>query len=220
MINPLRRGGLLAVALLVAVSTACNVESPSAPVRTGAVSTIASPEGATNAQDLLGGLVGTVGGVVGGLTNTLGLTSANGVLRRTPLARDITVRKTIGRKGGVLSIPAAGVTVVVPAGALDRDTEIKMTARAGSLLAYDFEPHGVTFKVPLVFNQSLNGTNVGLLSPLGLKLGYYSDPSLLGKTTALVSEVLQGVTSILTRTFTAPIKHFSGYLVICGRSDE
>jgi hypothetical protein len=220
MINPLRRCGLLAVALLVAVSTACNVESPSAPVRADPASAIASPEGAPAAQDLLGGLVGTVGGVVGGLTNTLGLTSTNGVLRRTPLAQSITVRKTIGRKGGVLSIPAAGVTVVVPAGALDRDTEIKMTARAGSLLAYDFEPHGVTFKVPLVFNQSLNGTNVGLLSPLGLKLGYYSDPSLLGTTTALVSEVLQGVTSILTRTFTAPIKHFSGYLVICGRSDE
>jgi hypothetical protein len=78
----------------------------------------------------------------------------------------------------------------------------------------------VTFKVPLVFNQSLNNTNVGLLTPLSLKLGYYSDPSLLGKTTALVSEIVQGLTSILTRTFTAPIKHFSGYVVMTGRVSE
>jgi hypothetical protein len=171
-------------------------------------------------QNLLGGLLGTVTGTVGALTNTLGLTNANGVLRTKPLAKAITVKKTIGRQGGSLSIKEAGVTVIVPSGALDRDTEITMTARAGYLLAYDFEPHGVTFKVPLVFNQSLNNTNVGLLSPLALKLGYYENPSLLGKTTALVSEVLQGVTSILTRTFTAPIKHFSGYIVICGRAGE
>ena len=111
---------------------------------------------------------------------------------------------------------SAGVSVVVPTGALNSDTKITMTARAGSLLAYDFEPHGVTFNVPLVFNQSLNGTNAGLLSPLGLKLGYYSDPSLLGKTTAIVSELVTGLTSILTRTFTAPIKHFSGYVIVCG----
>jgi hypothetical protein len=218
MISALRRSGLLAAALLVVLSTACNVDSPSAPRSASPAPELAvSPPGAPAAQDLLGGLIG---GTVGTLTNTLGLTSANGILRSKPLPYPITVRKTIGRSGGVLSIAAAGVTVVVPAGALNGDTQITMTARAGSLLAYDFEPHGVVFNVPLVFTQNLNGTNAGLLSPLGLKLGYYSDPSLLGKTTALVSELLQGVTSLLTRTFTAPIKHFSGYVVICGRSDE
>jgi hypothetical protein len=216
MISALRRGGLLAVALLFVVSTACT-DSPSAPRPAGPAPEIVLPADGAPAQDLLGGLLG---GTVGALTNTLGLTSANGILRRTPLANPITVRKTIGRSGGVLSIPAAGVTVIVPAGALDEDTEITMTARAGLLLAYDFEPHGVTFKAPLLLKQSLNGTNAGLLSPLGLKLGYYSDPSLLGKTTALVSEIVTGLTSILTRTFTAPIKHFSGYVIICGRSDE
>jgi hypothetical protein len=215
MTTALRRAGLMAVALFLLVSSACTTDHTVAPTALTAPSTVTAPElGAPEAShDLLGGLVGTV-------TNTLGLTSRNGVLRTTPLPYAITVRKTIGRDGGTLNIPAAGATVIVPAGALDRDTEITMTARAGSLLAYDFAPHGVAFKVPLVFNQSLNGTNVGLLSPLALKLGYYSDPSLLGKTTALVSEVIGGLTSILTRTFTAPIKHFSGYVVICGFYDE
>jgi hypothetical protein len=216
MIRALRRGGLLAAALLLVVPTACT-DSPSAPRPAGRLPEIALPADGAPDQSLLGGLLG---GTVGALTNTLGLTSANGILRREPLAYPITVRKTIGRSGGVLSIPAAGVSVIVPAGALNADTEITMTARAGYLLAYDFAPHGVSFNVPLVFNQSLDGTNAGLLSPLGLKLAYYSDPSLLGKTTALVSEVIDGLTSILTRTFTAPIKHFSGYVIICGRSDE
>ena len=221
MLISLRRAGLLSVALLTLLSTACstdNVAAPSAPTAVVPPSSLQPTDGAS--QDLLGGLLGTVTGTVEAVTGTLGLTNANGVLRTQPLSQPITVRKTIGRAGGSLSIPAAGITVTVPYGALDRDTEITMTARAGYLLAYDFAPHGVTFNVPLVFRQSLNNTNAGLLSPLGLKLAYYEDPSLLGKTTALVSELITGVTSILSRTFTAPIKHFSGYVIVCGRSDE
>jgi hypothetical protein len=221
MLISLRRAGLLSVALLVLVSTACGTEAvvaPSAPTTVVQAPSMQPSSGAS--QDLLGGLLGVVTGTVDAVTSTVGLTNANGVLRTQPLSAPITVRKTIGRSGGTISIPAAGISVTVPYGALDRDTEITMTARAGYLLAYDFAPHGVTFNVPLVFRQSLSNTTVGLLSPLALSLGYYEDPSLLGKTTALVSEVISGVTSILTRTFTAPIKHFSGYIIICGRSDE
>src|ERR1700716_1106905 len=130
MMTVLRRGGLLAVALLVLVSTACNVDSPASPAAQAAPATeLAAPVASPASQDLLGGVLGTVGAV----TNALGLTNATGVLRTTPLASSITVRKTIGRNGGVLSIPQAGVLVLVPRGALDQDTEITMTARAGSL---------------------------------------------------------------------------------------
>ena len=45
----------------------------------------------------------------------------------------------------------------------------------------------------------------------------YSDPGLLGQLTATVSELLGGVTNLLSWTFTAPINHFSGYIVLCGR---
>ena len=204
MSTRIRRAGLLAVALLIGVSAACNTERTSAPA------TLAAPAAS---HDLLGGLVGTV-------TNTLSLTKATGLLRTTPLAAPITVSRTIGYWGGTLAIPEAGVTVVVPVGALTKDTQITMTARAGSLVAYDFDPHGITVAKPLAFTQSLKGTNVSLLTVLQLKLGYYSDPSLLGQTTALVSEVVSGVGSLLTGTFTAPIKHFSGYVVICGLTDE
>ena len=69
-----------------------------------------------------------------------------------------------------------------------------------------------------MFNQSLRGTNVTLLQVPFLRLGYYSDPGLLGAVTATVSDLLGGVTDLLGWSFTAPIKHFSGYIVTCGRT--
>jgi hypothetical protein len=194
----IRRLATLALTLAVA---ACSADSPTAPATLSAQSAVSS-------NDLLGGLLGTV-------TNVLGLT-VNGIQRKTPLAAPITVTKTIGWEGGYLSIPEAGVSVIVPVGALSSPTQISMTARAGSLVAYDFAPHGVTFARPLVFTQNVRMTNAGLLS--SLKLGYYSDPSLLGATTAVVSELISGVLSTLTGTFTAQIRHFSGYVMTCGRS--
>ena len=92
-----------------------------------------------------------------------------------------------------------------------------MTARAGTLVAYDFAPHGITFAKPLVFSQQLRGTNATLLSAPFLGLGYYKDASLLTKTGGLVSELLGGAVNTLTWTFTSTIPHFSGYIVTCGR---
>jgi hypothetical protein len=152
--------------------------------------------------------------LLGTLTSLL---SMNGVQRTTPLAAPITVSKVIGSAGGTLAIPEAGVTVTVPQGALAQATTITMTARAGSLLAYDFAPHGITFAKPLVFTQQLRGTNASLLTAPLLQLGYYSDASLLTKTGAVVSELLGGVLSTLSWTFTAPISHFSGYILCSGR---
>jgi hypothetical protein len=220
MNTSIRRFATLALTLAVAscsndrtIAPASTLTAPSAaPTAAPMAAPMAAPTAAPSG-DLLGGLVGT-------LTNTLGLTSANGLLRTKPLPVPITVSKTIDSRGGTLSIPAAGVTVVVPRGALSEPTVITMTARAGSLVAYDFAPHGITFAKPLVFNQLLRGTNATILSAPFLKLAYYSDPSLLGATTALVSELITGVGSLLTGTFTAPIKHFSGYLVACGRGAE
>jgi hypothetical protein len=201
MPSPIRRIGALALALTLA---ACSADQVSAPTQMNAAPADAQ-------SGLLGGLLGTVTGV-------LHLTTTDAVQRTTPLAAPITVTKEIGYFGGTLSIPEAGVTVIVPRGALMRTTTITMTARAGSLLAYDFSPTGTTFYKPLVFNQSLKGTNVTLLQVPLLRLGYYSDPGLLGELTATVADLLGGVTDLLSWTFTAPIKHFSGYVVMCGRS--
>ena len=158
-----------------------------------------------------------LGGLTGGLTSLVGV---NGLQRTTPLAAPITVTKAIGPEGGTLSIPQAGVTVTVPRGALTTTTTITMTARAGSLVAYDFAPHGVVFARPLVFSQQLRGTNATLLSAPLLGLGYYEDPSLLSRSGGLVSELLGGAVNTLSWTFTSTIPHFSGYIVTCGRRGE
>jgi hypothetical protein len=148
---------------------------------------------------------------------TTSLLAMNGLQRTTPLAAPITVSKAIGAEGGTLAIPAAGVTVVVPKGALATTTTITMTARAGSLVAYDFAPHGVVFAKPLVFRQQLRGTDATILKAPLLGLGYYTDAGLLSSTGGLIAEVLGGAVDLLSWTFTSSIPHFSGYIVTCGR---
>lgn len=197
MTPTLRRLAALVLGALTVVS--CGVEPPTLPQLQQ------SPPDAP-ASDLLGGLTSLIG--------------VNGLQRTSPLAVPITVTKEIGVEGGTLSIPQAGVTVTVPRGALARTTTITMTARAGSLVAYDFAPHGVVFAKPLVFSQQLRGTNATLLGAPLLGLGYYEDPSLLGKTGGLVSELLRGTVNTLSWTFTSSIPHFSGYIVTCGRRGE
>jgi len=152
--------------------------------------------------------------LLGGVTSLVGM---NGLQRTTPLAVPITVSKAIGADGGTLAIPEAGVTVTVPRGALAATTTITMTARAGTLVAYDFAPHGITFAKPLVFSQQLRGTNATLLNAPLLRLGYYENANLLTRTGGLVSELLGGAVNTLTWTFTSTIPHFSGYIVTCGR---
>ena len=197
MIASIRRTSILLLGLVAVAS--CSESRPTEPVVPIAPTAAASP-------DLLGGVVGTV-------TNLIVVPA---VQRTTPIAESITVSKAIGSAGGTLSIPAAGVTVVVPKGALASSTVITMTARAGYLVAYDFAPHGITFAKPLSFTQSLSGTNLTLLQAPFLKLGYYTDPSLLGKTVATVSELLGGTVNSLSWSFSSKINHFSGYILTCG----
>jgi hypothetical protein len=189
---------LAALALGVVTLASCAGDAPTSPPR------LESSGPATS-------LVGTLLGV------TSSLLSMDGLQRTKPLAAPITGSKAIGSAGGTISIPAAGVTVVVPKGALKRTTTITMTARAGSLVAYDFAPHGITFAKPLQFKQQLKGTNASLLSAPLLSLGYYTDGGLLTQTGGLVSELLGGVVDVLTWSFKASIPHFSGYIVTCGR---
>ena len=152
--------------------------------------------------------------LLGTVTSLVGM---NGLQRTKALPKAITVSKSIGAEGGTLEIPEAGVTVTIPRGALAAKTKITMTARAGTLVAYDFAPHGITFAKPLVFSQKLRGTNASLLSASLLRLGYYEDPSLLSRAGGVVTQLLGGVVDTLSWTFTSTIPHFSGYMVTCGR---
>jgi hypothetical protein len=153
--------------------------------------------------------------------NVLGSPATVGVVTRdVPLQTSQSASATIGAFGGSLRLPGAGLTVIVPPFAVASPTRMTVTAVAGNQVAYEFEPHGIHFVVPLVVTQNLNGTSAlsdGLLpKPVyGAYFASLSDLDPLGGT-ALVSELLNTSVSLLTRTATFPVFHFSGYLIATG----
>jgi hypothetical protein len=90
-----------------------------------------------------------------------------------------------------------------------------VTAVAGSVVAYEFEPHGTHFNVPLLFRQQLRGTNhrSGDL----VQGAYFADSSQLGTSSAFVDELLDTSVDLGTNEATFAIHHFSGYMLASGR---
>lgn len=152
-------------------------------------------------------------GLLGDLLGSL--TEKNVLRRQVALTQDITVSKRIGRRGGTIEIPAAGFTLRIPPGAVRDEVQFRVTAVAGKAIAYEFAPHGIRFAVPLVANQDLANTDYRPLSLRFLSAGYFADRSQLDlfRATALVSELINGLTLPLSRQFYWPIQHFSGYVV-------
>jgi hypothetical protein len=151
-------------------------------------------------------------------SSLLGLTSTTvkPLQRTTPLASPLTASAQIGVLGGTLSIPGAGLTVVVPPLALSSTKLVTVTALAGSNLAYEFEPHGTRFLVPLVVTQDLSKTDAksgGTINPLSLFVGYFPDDTNI----LSVTELLKVNLNLLNQTAVFSVTHFSGYIVASGR---
>lgn len=190
---------LLSTLVLVAsgaaiVASCATSDSPTSP---SAVTPPPAPS-----QSLLGGLLGTPQKVIG-------------LQRTTPLASSITVSKNIGILGGTLSIPQAGLTVVVPPLALTSTKKVSITALAGSTVAYEFSPAGTKFLLPLVATQNLAITAAhkgGLISLSSLFVGYFADNSNIN----LVSEILNLNIDLLNSLGVFTIWHFSGYIFASG----
>jgi hypothetical protein len=143
------------------------------------------------------------------------------ITRATPLPNDITSGAWIGPLGGSFGIPDAGLSVVVPPGAVLSRTYFSATALKGNLVAYEFEPHGKSFLVPLVMTQRTNGIN--LLDALGtlmpIQAAYFPsrdgiDPA---TATATVTELLPVKLDLGLGNVTFTVGHFSGYLLASGR---
>jgi hypothetical protein len=153
--------------------------------------------GLLGSDGLLSGLTGRGGGG-GGEVSVLE--------RRVPLERDEVVTRTIGRRGGVIRLPEAGLTVVFPWGALRSDTEITVTAPAGDLVGYHFAPHGIQFRRSVTIMQDLDLRRVLSLDRLS---AHYFDGELQPKVTSL-----ERLTLWLLRTLGIfKIDHFSGYVI-------
>jgi hypothetical protein len=146
-------------------------------------------------------------------------TTVTPLLRTTPLAADVSASTVVGALGGNISIPSAGLNLVIPPLAIAPGTRITVTAKAGSNVAYEFQPHGVRFGVPLIATQSLRGTQAqsgGLINPLSLFAGYFPDAS----NQTSISEILNLNVNVLNQTSIFTIWHFSGYIIATGRSAQ
>lgn len=189
---------LLAVAAL-SVATACAPDSINAP------SVAAKPAAAQH------GLLGSVLSL---------LTPVQGITRTTALNAPVSSSVTFTSAGGIIDIPALGLKVTVPAGAIPTSSmTITVTALAGSTVAYDFQPHGTKFLKPLRMEQSLVGTNMEnvLLKPTFYG-AYFENTSQVNTSagSATINELLSAVT--FSNTVSFDINHFSGYMVSTGRS--
>jgi hypothetical protein len=165
------------------------------------------------------------------LLGVLGEATMSVVNRTTPLPSEVSVTKVISESGGTIEIPAAGVSVNFPSGALKQATSITVTAYAGSNVAYGFAPHGITFARPVKITQNLKGTTAGGLSLnvlLNLNGAYLPDGenSISSDGTATVTELLpisislDGILSTLNAKASFSITHFSGYMLSWGRSTQ
>ena len=128
---------------------------------------------------------------------------------------------TIGPAGGELTIPAAGLKVKVPEGAVSAPIQFTAVAIPGDIVAYVFGPHGTTFAKPLTVKQSLRETELfrARRLPQGLEAGYFADWRQidLRNDQVLINEFLPVTVDQHGAVITWEVSHFSGYMLSTGR---
>jgi hypothetical protein len=149
--------------------------------------------------DVLGdGLLGGVGDVVDGTVGTvLGVTD---LLVCSSQPYDIE-RKTVGPDGATINVGSH--TLVIPRGALKKKTAITAEQIPGRNNSVRFSPEGLEFQKP----ASLTMSYKNCLLVLFKKHIVYTDEKLN------ILEVLKSFDLFGKRTVTAPIDHFSRYVV-------
>jgi hypothetical protein len=215
---------LFAAAVTAVAVVACNSDHVAAPTPSAAP-VAAAPGGPSGSLlgGLLGGTTSLVGGVVNTVTDILAVDELLPVLkRRQSLDHDVTWTFVAGPWGATSRNPETGLTIVIPRGALSQNTTITVKAPAGDVMAYQFEPHGLQFAKPVELRQDL--TLADLTALLGLTKitgAYYASPTLdydPAAGTAHVDELEPTSVDLLSLSTTIDIRHFSGYIVACGRS--
>ena len=138
--------------------------------------------------------------------------------RAIKLKQDVVASIDVDSRGGVLVIPAAGATLIIPPFAVLTRTHITVTARAGSGMLYKFEPHGLSFGVPLLFEQDVRNSSF-VSDPNNLpRLAYFDDSSVdLVNAVATALEHEPSAINFTAGKFYGLIPHFSGYMVSSAR---
>ena len=209
-----RQFATIAVAVVTAILAACSdAASPSAPISADRSMAPEVEQALSRARTFAASLPESY--------------IAQGLLREKPLSRPITVTKVIRHRGGTIDVPGTDFQLRIPRGAFSGPSmTFTVTALPGAAVAYDFEPHGSQFLVPLQFVQKLGHTNLkGIRVASGFQPevsgAYFTDASMIDPTTgiAVVTEVLPAdiAATWAGETLTFPIRHFSGYMASTGR---
>ena len=91
---------------------------------------------------------------------------------------------------------------------------------AGKIVAYDFQPHGTTFAVPVQIEQPTLGTNLMKWTPTQNILGAYFSSLNQTAGTGEVTEFRPTFVSADKAWIKFTVDHFSGYMVSTGREEE
>ncbi len=83
--------------------------------------------------------------------------------RTVPLLDEMSTARQVGPNGGTLRIKQAGIVVKVPAGALDESVHLRLVALPGDDVAFEFEPHGISFNQPLELRIFVEDTELEYL---------------------------------------------------------
>ena len=144
--------------------------------------------------------------------------TASVLTRVTPLSRPVQASAVIGSEGGTLTLPATGLTLTVPAGAVSRATTFTVSAPAGGGVWYDFEPSGARFAQPLTITQDLRSANMSGVVKSAVEGAYFTDGTRSETSkTAKVTEVLPVTFNATGTALSFKVTHFSGYMVSTGR---
>ena len=140
------------------------------------------------------------------------------VLQRVDSVADtVTTVLHVDGNGGKYRV-AGGLLIDVPAATFRDPITLTVKTLPGRAVAYEFAPHGITFKKPLVMHQDLRGTKWEAHASQ-LEAGYFASTSDLSAsmTKAQIREFLRTQVDTKGQKAIFPVSHFSGYLMSTGR---
>jgi len=176
--------GFVVLGLVTALTLGAGCTSSDSPVGPSAAAPTQAPE------LLLGGLTSTVGKIL----------SITDLLTCSALPYASTTR-TIGPNGGVVAV--GQYSLVIPAGALDRNVQIRAEQVSGKVNSVRFSPDGLKFARPAALTMGYQNCALVLLPK---RIVYTSE-------LLKVLDILRSTDLFGSRTVTAPIDHFSRYAV-------
>lgn len=157
------------------------------------------------------------------LTTTTGMTALRW---EKPLEKDQTTAEGFSSEGGQMGVDP-GLELLVPAGAVEDKTELRITSRAGEDVSFDLLPHGLEFNRPVTvrihIDNLANRDEVRAAAKAAFHSGAKLDSSRipLGSVTAIYFAMQNGELVKVLQTFPVffvggkylefETDHFSGY---------